>query len=137
MRQRRAGHDGVVERMTHAGDLLVRLVTLAGDQHEVTRGGLTDRAWTQRVLVVRGSLDHPETFKVNVSGALTGDMPNLELKPGDIIYVGNRPWIRAEELLDRAASAFVEAAVVIDLPALGGSARLKDAGVPGFALLAY
>lgn len=77
-----------------------------------TRGGLTERAWTRWVLVVRGSLDRPETFKVNLSGALTGDAPNLELRPGDLVYVGNRPWIRAEELLDRAASAFVEAAVV-------------------------
>ena len=31
---------------------------------------------------------------------------------GDIIYVSNRPWARAEELLDRAASAFVESAVI-------------------------
>jgi len=31
---------------------------------------------------------------------------------GDLIYVSNRPWIRVEELLDRAATAFVEGAVV-------------------------
>lgn len=79
------------------------------------RGGFTERAWRQRVLVVRGSLDRPETFKVNVDGVFTGEtgtLGNLELKPGDIVYIGNRPWVRAEELLDRAASAFVEAAVV-------------------------
>jgi protein involved in polysaccharide export with SLBB domain/capsular polysaccharide biosynthesis protein len=79
------------------------------------RGGFTERAWRQRVLVVRGSQDHPETFRVNVDGAFTGEagtFGNIELKPGDIVYIGNRPWVRAEELLDRAASAFVEAAVV-------------------------
>jgi len=34
------------------------------------------------------------------------------LQPGDLVYVSDRPWIRAEELLDQAASAFVESAVV-------------------------
>lgn len=79
------------------------------------RGGFSERAWRKRVLVVRGSQDHPETFRVNVDGAFTGEagtFGNIELKPGDIVYIGNRPWVRAEELLDRAASAFVEAAVV-------------------------
>jgi len=76
------------------------------------RGGFTERAWTGRVLVVRGSLNHPQTFKVDISGVIAGNASNVGLQPGDIVYVGSRPWIRAEELLDRAASAFVESAVV-------------------------
>jgi protein involved in polysaccharide export with SLBB domain len=78
----------------------------------VSRGGFTERAWKAHVLVVRGSLDHPVTFKVDIDGALTGNSPNLQLQPGDLVYVSDRPWIRAEELLDHAASAFVESAVV-------------------------
>jgi protein involved in polysaccharide export with SLBB domain/capsular polysaccharide biosynthesis protein len=77
-----------------------------------TRGGFTTRAWKKHVLVVRGSLDHPATFTVDANGALAGNAPNLALQPGDLVYVSNRPWIRGEELLDRAASAFVEAAVI-------------------------
>ena len=77
-----------------------------------TRGGFTPRAWTKHVLVVRGSRDHPEAFKVDAQGALLGNAANLALQPGDLVYVSNRPWIRAEELLDRATSAFVEAAVI-------------------------
>jgi protein involved in polysaccharide export with SLBB domain/capsular polysaccharide biosynthesis protein len=77
-----------------------------------SRGGFTERAWRTHVLVLRGSLDHPVAFKVDVAGALTGDTPNLALRPGDLVYVSDRPWIRAEELLDHAASAFVESAVV-------------------------
>lgn len=76
------------------------------------RGGFSERAWVQRVLVVRGSLDHPQAFKVDVGGALTGDAANFALKPGDLVYVSSRPWIRVEELVDRAASAFVESAVI-------------------------
>jgi len=34
------------------------------------------------------------------------------LQPGDLVYVADRPWIKAEELLDHAATAFVESAVV-------------------------
>jgi hypothetical protein len=49
---------------------------------------------------------------VSAYGALEGKGTNLELQPGDVVYVSNRPWIRAEELLDRAASAFVESAVI-------------------------
>ncbi len=77
-----------------------------------TRGGFTQRAWKKHVLVVRGSRDHPEAFKVDAQGALTGNAANLALQPGDLVYVSNRPWIRVEELLDRATSAFVEAAVI-------------------------
>jgi adenine/guanine phosphoribosyltransferase-like PRPP-binding protein len=39
--------------------------------------------------------------------------------------------------MQRLGAKIVDTAVVIDLPALGGSARLQDAGVSGFALLKY
>jgi protein involved in polysaccharide export with SLBB domain/capsular polysaccharide biosynthesis protein len=77
-----------------------------------SRGGFTQTAWKAHVLVIRGSLDHPKTFTVDITGALTGSSPNLALEPGDLVYVANRPWILGEELLDQAASAFVESAVV-------------------------
>ena len=43
----------------------------------------------------------------------------------------------AVRLMQRLGATIVEAAVVIDLPALGGSARLREAEVPLFALLNY
>ena len=77
-----------------------------------SRGGFSTRAWRSHVLVVRGSLDHPKAIRVDIDGALLGDAPNIALEPGDIVYVANRPWIKAEDLLDDAASAFIESAVV-------------------------
>jgi protein involved in polysaccharide export with SLBB domain/capsular polysaccharide biosynthesis protein len=77
-----------------------------------SRGGFKDTAYKARVLVVRGSLDHPVTFTVDIAGALTGKSPNLALEPGDLVYVANRPWALGEDLLDLAATAFVESAVV-------------------------
>lgn len=76
------------------------------------RGGFTERAWKKRLLVIRGSLNKPETFVVNASDVLVAKSADFKLQPKDIVYVSSRPWIRVEELLDLAASAFVEAAAV-------------------------
>jgi protein involved in polysaccharide export with SLBB domain len=77
------------------------------------RGGFTERAWKQKLLVIRGSLGRPEAFVVNAADVLSGRTPDLKLQPKDIVYVSERPWVRAEELLDAAASAFVTSAVVV------------------------
>jgi protein involved in polysaccharide export with SLBB domain/capsular polysaccharide biosynthesis protein len=77
-----------------------------------SRGGFSRRAWRSHVLVVRGSLDHPTAIRVDIDGALTGSAPNIALRPGDIVFVANRPWIKAEDLLDDGVSAFIESAVV-------------------------
>lgn len=92
------GTVGVTESSTVVGVLTVR-------------GGFTDKAYRQRVLVVRGSLNQPETFVVNVAEILRGNTLDFRLKPKDIVYVTDRPWARAEELLDMAISAFVTTAM--------------------------
>ena len=73
----------------------------------VARGGFTLHAWKGRVLVVRGSLKHPETFIVNTSDILSGKEPDFPLQPKDIVYVGSSPWVKAEEVVDTAARAFL------------------------------
>ena len=75
------------------------------------RGGFGDRAWKSRVLVVRGSLNHPESFVVDMLAIQDARSPDFKLQPKDIIYVANRPFIKAEELLDVVATAFVQSAV--------------------------
>ena len=76
------------------------------------RGGFSDRAWQKHLLVIRGSLEHPQTFIVNATDVLSAKIADFQLQPRDIVYVSSRPWIRAEDLLDAAASAFVESAVI-------------------------
>ena len=76
-----------------------------------TRGGFTLKAYRQKVLVVRGSLSQPETFVVNVADVLRGTAPDFPLQPKDIVYVADRPWARAEDLLDMAITAFATTAV--------------------------
>jgi protein involved in polysaccharide export with SLBB domain/capsular polysaccharide biosynthesis protein/Mrp family chromosome partitioning ATPase len=76
------------------------------------RGGFSERAWPKRLLIIRGSLKKPTTFIVNANDVLAAKTPDFQLEPKDIVYVGSRPWYKAEELLDLAATAFVQSAVV-------------------------
>jgi protein involved in polysaccharide export with SLBB domain len=75
------------------------------------RGGYSEKAFKKRVLVVRGSLSEPETFVVDSGGTLDARLRDFRLQPRDIVYVSRRPWVKAEELLDEAASSFIQGAV--------------------------
>jgi protein involved in polysaccharide export with SLBB domain/capsular polysaccharide biosynthesis protein len=74
------------------------------------RGSYTDKAFKSRVLVVRGSLNQPKTFVVDTWATLDARGLDFRLEPRDIVYVHNRPFIRVEELLDLAATAFIQSA---------------------------
>jgi len=74
------------------------------------RGGFADRAYKSRVAVIRGSLTKPETFTVDTHSILDARSPDFKLLPKDIVYVHHRPFAKVEELLDMAASAFVQSA---------------------------
>lgn len=80
------------------------------------------------------SLEYGEaTVEVHTDAAGAGEHV---LVVDDLIATGGT-ILAAAKLMQRLGAKIVEAAVVIDLPDLGGSARLKEAGVPGFALLTY
>jgi protein involved in polysaccharide export with SLBB domain len=72
------------------------------------RGGFSDRAYKSKVLVVRGSLNNPETFIIDTKQILDASKPDFKLESRDIVYVGQRPWIKAEELLDEATQSFIQ-----------------------------
>jgi protein involved in polysaccharide export with SLBB domain len=74
------------------------------------RGGLTDRAWTDRVLVVRGSFTKPETFVIPLKEVLAAKQNDFKLQPKDIVFVSERPWVVAEDILKLALSAFATSA---------------------------
>ncbi|MGV3773682.1 MAG: polysaccharide biosynthesis/export family protein [Verrucomicrobiales bacterium] len=78
----------------------------------ITRGGFTDRAYKSRVLLVRGSLDNPTTLILNTSDVLAARAADFQLQPKDILYVNQKPWAKAEELLEMAISDFLRAAVI-------------------------
>ena len=73
------------------------------------RGGFTDGAYKTHAIVIRGSLNHPKTFVVNTWAVFDARGQDFKLEPKDIIYVSGRPFLRAEQLLDLAATAFIQA----------------------------
>lgn len=80
------------------------------------------------------SLEYGEaTVEVHTDAAEAGDHILLI---DDLIATGGT-ILAAVKLMQRLGASVVEAAVVVDLPALGGSGRLKESGVPWFALLEY
>ena len=76
------------------------------------QGGFTSRAWKQKVLVIRGSLSHPQTFVVDAKDVLSARATDFKLEPNDIVYVHYRPWAKAEDVLDLATTAFVQSAII-------------------------
>ena len=72
------------------------------------RGGVLPTAFKQRVLVVRGSLEHPQPIAVNLAAILSGREKDFILQPKDIIYVAEKPWLPVEELLQLALNAYVQ-----------------------------
>jgi protein involved in polysaccharide export with SLBB domain len=75
-------------------------------------GGFTDRAYRKRVLIVRGSLNHPQTYVLNLPDVMNAKSLDFRLEPRDIVYVSRKPWYKAEELLEAAISDFARSAVV-------------------------
>jgi polysaccharide export outer membrane protein len=74
------------------------------------RGGFTERAWTTRILVIRGSFDKPKTFIINVKNVLAAKEMDFKLEPKDIVFVSDRPWVGAEDILKAALSTFTTSA---------------------------
>ena len=74
------------------------------------RSGFTAQAWTNRVLVVRGSFDKPKTYIINVKNILAAKDKDFKLEPKDIVYVADHPWVVAEDILQGALSAFASSA---------------------------
>jgi adenine phosphoribosyltransferase len=73
------------------------------------------------------------SVEVHTDAAAAGDHV---LIVDDLMATGGT-LLAAARLMRRLGAKIVEAAVVIDLPALGGSERLRESGIPGFALLTY
>jgi len=73
------------------------------------RGGFLPSAYKKRVLVIRGAMQSPKTFVIDASAILSGREKDFLLEPKDIVYVAERRWLRAEELLQVALNSFAQA----------------------------
>lgn len=78
----------------------------------VGRGGFSGKAYKSRVLVVRGSLNEPQTFVVDTAAILAGKAPDFKLEQKDIVFVNANPWLKAADVMDTAARAFIQSMTV-------------------------
>ena len=50
-------------------------------------GGWLNETYWKHAVIIRGGLTHPEMYKIDLDGILRGALPNLPLKPNDIVYI--------------------------------------------------
>jgi len=62
-----------------------------------------------RIVVVRGSLSHPEARMVRFEKILSGKDPNIPLAPGDIVYVPPQRLAFLREIVETAITGFADA----------------------------
>jgi polysaccharide biosynthesis/export protein len=74
------------------------------------RAGFTDRAYTDKVLVIRGSFTDPQTHVISVKDVLAAKARDFKLEPKDIVYVADHPWSKAEDIMKLALAAFATSA---------------------------
>lgn len=68
--------------------------------------GTLERADLQRIVIVRGSLTHPQTAVVDFAAIQQGKAPNVRLAPRDIIYVPERATGPVSKVVDLVLSTF-------------------------------
>jgi protein involved in polysaccharide export with SLBB domain len=76
------------------------------------RGGFTERAWKSKILVIRGSLNNPQTFVIDGGDILKAKGKDFQLQNRDIVYVHRKPWAKAQEILEYGITSFFRAAVI-------------------------
>jgi polysaccharide export outer membrane protein len=82
------------------------LVELISGQSE-RGGGYSPTARLSKILIVRGPLDQPTTFDVDLTRILNGRDPDVFLMPGDIVYVPEKPFRFARDLTRAVVLTFV------------------------------
>jgi len=82
------------------------LVELISGQSE-RGGGYSPSARLGKVLIVRGALNNPTSFDVDLAAILKGREPDVLLMPGDIVYVPEKPFRFARDLTRAVILTFV------------------------------
>jgi protein involved in polysaccharide export with SLBB domain len=75
-------------------------------------GGFTQKAWRQKVLIVRGSLTAPKTFVLDGGDVLRAKGLDFKLEAKDLVFVSRKPWAKVEELIEIAITDFLDAAII-------------------------
>ncbi len=89
--------------------------------------GTLTGAYLHHVIVVRGSLSHPEVATVDYKNVIRGEAPDLVLQPGDIVFVPFSPYRYLYRYTQLAIDTFVSSVAInagtsrIGQPVVGGA----------------
>jgi polysaccharide export outer membrane protein len=70
-------------------------------------GGVKEQAWRSTIVVLRGSLAKPDVYILDFDKVLTGQITDLAVEDGDVVFVPERPTQYPRELVQVAINAFV------------------------------
>lgn len=103
----------------------------------IASGGIHQDAKTENLLLIRGGIDSPELFTVNVDGLLRGDLSqNVALRRDDILVVPTKTIANMERFFRRIAgilSPFVSSSQLIrnlSTSSLGNNTPVFEDNVP-------
>jgi polysaccharide export outer membrane protein len=103
----------------------------------ISAGGIHPDAKTENLLLIRGGMDRPELFTVNVDGLLRGDLSqNVSLRRDDILVVPTKTIANMERFFRRIAgilTPFVSSSQTIrnlSTSNVGGTQIFEDAPGP-------
>jgi len=70
-------------------------------------GGPIQYAYLSHVAVVRGSLSNPTIAIIDFRKVMKGELPNIRLEPGDIVYVPLAPYAKLQKFANGMLNQFV------------------------------
>jgi protein involved in polysaccharide export with SLBB domain len=69
-------------------------------------GGYLPESDLNRLIILRGPLDHPDVIEANLKDILTGKARDVLLTPGDIVYVPEKPYQYLRDVVKSALMTF-------------------------------
>jgi polysaccharide biosynthesis/export protein len=88
----------------------------------ITAGGTQKYAQKSRVAIIRGGLAQPRIAEVDYQAIVKGNIADVLLEPGDIVYVPFAPYRHLAQLAESALDQFVRTIAVNEGQALGSPA---------------
>ena len=68
--------------------------------------GVLPTAYSERIVIIRGSLAEPSVATVNLNEILSGKSADIALQPRDIVWVPNSPWDRLDTYTKMIVNTF-------------------------------
>jgi polysaccharide export outer membrane protein len=73
----------------------------------LTRAGdVPEAAWERKAFIVRGRMNQPEIIPVNARQVRTGQVADITLKAGDVVFLPKTPLAKATEVISQLDTVF-------------------------------